>query len=913
MFLKRILTVTVLIFGLTFTHLASAQNTSPKKTDPSPSPSLSAENKKSQKESEGAKAPQETKAADDKEKDKKASAVIPPKAQREPSEKLFFIATPTIDTSKEGVVVIDSTNAPGSYRSLRIKNEGQTEIDLTHVQIVYSDGRVHNEDRLINIKTGERTRKIAESTSDKFIDRITLSWKATGGQTKVQVIGYQTAEGRKMQRPHPPLAHNIPLPPSVQGLQEKNQAAPKIVPVQPKEGANVSSDAAKLNPAPLIILPEKNIFFAAPRINLSKDGTFAIDIRKAKGAFRSVRIRNEGGNVVDLTQIQILYSDGTVHSEDRPITIQKGERTKKIADTPIDKFIDKITLSWKASIGQTKIQVIGYQTAEGLKMERSGSPLSQNIPLPPANQVPIEAPQIASENKATPAQDANTPVQEEASSPLVNKPEKPVFFASPKIDLSIDGTITIDTEKTEGAFRSVRIRNKGGSLINLTNVQITYNDGSTHNEDRLINIRKGERTKKIAETANDKFIDRITLSWKATGGQSKLQIIGYQTSAGRSMDRSSSNISQNIPLPSTGAPPLSMGPTLPSSASSGSQTTEDMTTIGQNNRSETKTELAPSSLAIPSALPNQQAKLEEQAPAPYGPVMSDGETTTQLSTSGTTEVSKADIPPYQEQDKTNIFPSVSPPPPLTPLDTKDVSYPGDEILLGYQNISLSIERHNIKINPEIGKIGHIRFSAGTSEVQITSLKVLYSDGSFQDITLNADLRDQVPSPWIELHGDKFIREIEYNNQTKKNSKEVARIEILGQHVKGWLIGNGEGKKFNQGWVLLGAKTTSFKNIDKDTFRIADNDGGLTKVKIIAKERPLTLREIRVIYFSGPDEVFTIKDRVDPQKPYGPLEFRGGRSAVKEIQVKYRARIDLANGLNNIVEGSPAIVEIWGQY
>ena len=450
----------------------------------------------------------------------------------------------------------------------------------------------------------------------------------------------------------------------------------------------------------------------------------------------------------------------------------------------------------------------------------------------------------------------------------------------------------------------MRIRNKGGSLVNLTNVQIVYSDGSIHNEDRQINIKKGERTRKIAETSADKFINRITLTWKATGGQSKLQIIGYQTTDGRNMERTNSSISQNIPLPNGIAAPQ-IGGTLPSSSSLETNVGEGAANKVESSKSETNT--SPSSIST-----DQYAKVEEQTTTPYGPTISDKAIEPQQTTTGTTEVSKGEILPNQEPAKTNELSPVNPPSLSTP-SPKDVSYSGDEILLGYQNISLSIERHNIKINPEIGKIAHIRFSAIASELQMTSLKVLYSDGSFQDLTLNADLKDEVPSPWVELNGDKFLREIEYNIQTKKNSKEVARIEILGQHVKGWLVENGEGKKFNQGWALLGAKTTSFKNIDKDTFKIAENDGGLTKLKVIAKDRPLTLREIRVIYFSGPDEVFTIKDRVDPQKPYGPLEFRGGRSAIKEIQVKYRARIDLANGLNNLVEGGPAIVELWGLY
>jgi hypothetical protein len=68
-----------------------------------------------------------------------------------------------------------------------------------------------------------------------------------------------------------------------------------------------------------------------------------------------------------------------------------------------------------------------------------------------------------------------------------------------------------------------------------------------------------------------------------------------------------------------------------------------------------------------------------------------------------------------------------------------------------------------------------------------------------------------------------------------------------------------------------------------------------------------------VFFSGPDEVFTMRERIDPGNPYGPLEFKGGRAGIKEIQAKYRSRFDLAKGLKNLFEGTPAVVEVWGQH
>jgi hypothetical protein len=114
-------------------------------------------------------------------------------------------------------------------------------------------------------------------------------------------------------------------------------------------------------------------------------------------------------------------------------------------------------------------------------------------------------------------------------------------------------------------------------------------------------------------------------------------------------------------------------------------------------------------------------------------------------------------------------------------------------------------------------------------------------------------------------------------------------------------------------VLLGAQTAGFTGFDRDVINIGENEGGFTRLRVAAKERAITLKEIRVKFHSGPDEVFTMRERVDPGKPYGPLEFKGGRAPIKSIEARYRSRFDLMKGLKSVMEGRPAVVEIWGQH
>jgi hypothetical protein len=334
-------------------------------------------------------------------------------------------------------------------------------------------------------------------------------------------------------------------------------------------------------------------------------------------------------------------------------------------------------------------------------------------------------------------------------------------------------------------------------------VQIVYSDGSVHNEDRQIDMRRGERSREIAPSSTDKFIDKVNVSWRASSGRGTLQVLGLQTRDGRRMER------------------------------------------------------------------------------PKRPVSGD--------------ISEAETTPT---------PTPSPGKPIAD---------GNDVMFGYQNVGFGLDRDIIKVGGEIGKFDRIRMRVLGNDVHMNRLKIVYMDGTTEDLAVDADIRANTRTSWLDVDQSKFIREIQMSYRSKPNFKGQARIEVTGQYADGWLGPSGEGKKYNQGWVLLGAQTAGFTGFDKDTITVGRNEGGFSKVRVVAKDRAITLREVRVVFFSGPDEVFSMRERVDPGNPFGPLEFKGGRSAIKEIQAKYRSRFDLAKGLKNLFEGTPAVVEIWGQH
>lgn len=235
---------------------------------------------------------------------------------------------------------------------------------------------------------------------------------------------------------------------------------------------------------------------------------------------------------------------------------------------------------------------------------------------------------------------------------------------------------------------------------------------------------------------------------------------------------------------------------------------------------------------------------------------------------------------------------------------------GGDVLFGAQYVGFGVDRDVIRVGNEIGRFERIRLRVLDNDIYITELKVVYANGETDTLAVNANVPKNSRTNWIDLKGDRFIKEIQLVYRSKPSFRGQARIEVFGQYAEGWLGPNGEGRKFNQGWVLLGAQTAGFVGFDKDIIPVGRNEGGFRKVRVTVKDRAITLNEVRVIYTDGTDEVIPVRTRVDAGGTYGPIDLKGERrQPIDRIEAKYRSRF-----FDSSAKGKgTAIVEVWGQH
>lgn len=384
-----------------------------------------------------------------------------------------------------------------------------------------------------------------------------------------------------------------------------------------------------------------------------------------------------------------------------------------------------------------------------------------------------------------------------------------VVISEQDVDMAVD-KFTVDVSAAKGAYKGIRVRAARGHF-ELTKVQVVYNDGSVHNEDRIINMYQGERSRPINPTADSYFVDQVTIEQRPGYGRGRLQILGIQSREGRDAARQ-----------------------------------------GRGN-------------AVVPGRPTAET---------------DGNITTK--------------------------PTVDQPTTAAPGQVTE----GGDVLFGAQYVGFLSDRDVIRVGSEIGKFDRIRLRVLDNDIHINELKVVYANGEADTLAVNADIPRNSRTNWIDLKGDRFIKEIQMIYRSRPGFNGQARIEVFGQYAPGWLGPNGEGRKYNQGWVLLGAQTAGFVGFDKDIIPVGRNEGGFRKIRITVRDRAITLNEVKVIYAGGSEEVVPVRTKVDAGGTFGPIDLSGDyRRAIDHIEAKYRSRFFDASARGK----GAAIVEVWGQH
>jgi len=244
------------------------------------------------------------------------------------------------------------------------------------------------------------------------------------------------------------------------------------------------------------------------------------------------------------------------------------------------------------------------------------------------------------------------------------------------------------------------------------------------------------------------------------------------------------------------------------------------------------------------------------------------------------------------------------------LETPEPEMTGQgEILFGAQRVSLGLDQDTIRVSPKVGRFQRVRLRVLENDVFLNEVKINYADGQSRTFTVEAEVAKNSSSRWFQLDQSKFIKDINLGYRSRANFQGRARVEVFGEFARGWLGTSGEGQRFNEGWVLLGAQTAGFVGFDDDTVPIGRNKGGFRQLRITVRDRAITLNEVFIQYSDGRSDTVPVKARVDANSNWGPFDLSGHRRPIKEVRARYRSRFFDRDAVGR----GAAVVEIWGRY
>jgi hypothetical protein len=232
-----------------------------------------------------------------------------------------------------------------------------------------------------------------------------------------------------------------------------------------------------------------------------------------------------------------------------------------------------------------------------------------------------------------------------------------------------------------------------------------------------------------------------------------------------------------------------------------------------------------------------------------------------------------------------------------------------EVLFGVQDVGFLVDRDVIRVGSEIGKFDRIRLRVLRNEIYVTELKAIFADGTTETLLSDAKIGADRKTDWIALKHDGFIKEIQLVYRSKPDFKGQARVEVFGEYKPGWLGPNGEGRKYNDGWVLLGTDTAGSVGFDQVRIPVGQNDGGFKQLRVSVKDRDITMTKLSVVYADGAkDAIETNRIKVAADGTFGPVDLKKD-ATVKEIEATWRSRA-LATSKR---DRAYATVQVWAKH
>jgi hypothetical protein len=90
------------------------------------------------------------------------------------------------------------------------------------------------------------------------------------------------------------------------------------------------------------------------------------------------------------------------------------------------------------------------------------------------------------------------------------------------------------------------------------------------------------------------------------------------------------------------------------------------------------------------------------------------------------------------------------------------------------------------------------------------------------------------------------------------------------------------------WERLGCQKVGFI-VDKDVIRVGRSEGRFKSIRLQVAGNKVYMDDLKVIYANGEPDDIPVRSEIRAGGQTRPLDLRGERRAIKEIEMKYRSQ------------------------
>jgi hypothetical protein len=196
-----------------------------------------------------------------------------------------------------------------------------------------------------------------------------------------------------------------------------------------------------------------------------------------------------------------------------------------------------------------------------------------------------------------------------------------------------------------------------------------------------------------------------------------------------------------------------------------------------------------------------------------------------------------------------------------------------EVVIGTATYNYAPVRDTINIGGRAGQFKAVRMEVRQSDVEILDLKIVYGNGSGEDIKVRQMFKAGSSSREIDLAGKaRAIKQIIVTYLPKGPAK------ILFYGVEA-------GKAAN--WEPLGCKVVGF-GVDKDTIEVGRKEGAFSSIKLKVKQAPIEFFAVRVVFGNGQRQDIKINQKVPAGSESNAIDLAGDARGIQRVDLLYRS-------------------------